>query len=260
MSADIFYLSEDLRARLGGRVSFDDFLHIEGETYREVANRRTVRFERGGRAYFIKVHLGVGWPEIFKNLLSLRLPILGAANEWGAIRRLGELGVRTPRAVAYGERGRNPASRESFIVTEDIGPAISLEDLCATWPASPPSPRFKWQLIEEVAAIARRMHEHGINHRDFYLCHFQRPITEETDPGLILMDLHRAQIREKTPRRWVIKDIGGLYFSAMDIGLTRRDLYRFMRAYRQAPLKETLRNERVFWREVAHRAQRLYEE
>jgi hypothetical protein len=37
----------------------------------------------------------VGWAEILKNLLSLRLPVLGAANEWRAIRRLAELGVES---------------------------------------------------------------------------------------------------------------------------------------------------------------------
>ena len=34
---------------------------------------------------FIKLHYGVGWREIFKNLLLGRWPVLGAKNEWRAL-------------------------------------------------------------------------------------------------------------------------------------------------------------------------------
>jgi heptose I phosphotransferase len=72
------------------------------------------------------------------------------------------------------------------------------------------------------------------------------------------MDLHRAQIRHRTPRRWVIKDIGSLYFSAMDIGLTQRDLLRFMRCYRDQSLRTVLQEKPLFWRAVQRRAERLF--
>jgi heptose I phosphotransferase len=76
--------------------------------------------EVAGRGYFVKIHRGVGWAEIVKNLLSLRLPVLGAANEWRAIQRLSELGVDSMHAVAYGLRGRNPGRQHSFIITEEL--------------------------------------------------------------------------------------------------------------------------------------------
>jgi heptose I phosphotransferase len=50
----------------------------------------------------------------------------------GAYERLTELGVDTMRAVAYGERGSNPARRQSFMITEELAPTISLEDFAAT--------------------------------------------------------------------------------------------------------------------------------
>jgi heptose I phosphotransferase len=58
-----------------------------------------------------------------------------------------------------------------------------------------------------------------------------------------VIDLHRAQVRATTPRRWRDKDLAGLYFSALDIGLTQRDLLRFLRAYFPWSLRETLRRE-----------------
>lgn len=254
----VLELAPDFRRRLRGRDGFDDIYAIEGEVYRKVARRHTLRFELDGKAYFIKAHRGVGWIEICKNLVALRLPVLGAKNEWLAIRRLNALGVRTPVAVAYGQRGCDPACRLSFLVTEDIGPAVSLEDLCAGWKTRAPSPAAKWQLIADVARIARTLHENGVNHRDFYLCHFMQLVDDPR--ALVLIDLHRAQLRRRTPRRWLVKDIGGLWFSAMDIGLTQRDLLRFVRAYRGMSLRESLARDTGFWRAVQRRAQRLYEQ
>ncbi|MST95429.1 MAG: hypothetical protein EXS33_09230 [Pedosphaera sp.] len=40
---------------------------------------------------------------------------------------------------------------------------------------------------------------------------------------LFVIDLHRAQLRDRVPARWLVKDLGGLLFSALDCGLTRRD-------------------------------------
>jgi heptose I phosphotransferase len=130
---------------------------------------------------------------------------------------------------------------------------------------SPPAPGVRVALIKKVADSARRMHEAGINHRDFYLCHFH--LAPETLVGntwrsvnirCYLIDLHRAQIRRRTPYRWQVKDLAGLYFSAMDAGLTRRDLHRFMHYYTQGGLREALGEGAEMWGEVAQRAAKLY--
>jgi hypothetical protein len=172
------------------------------------------------------------------------------------------------RVVAYGERGRNPARRESFIVTEALENTESLEDFCADWDTRPPvgraALRLKRALITRVAGIARTMHTHGMNHRDFYICHLLLDVSRDVlsvDPDtltLSLIDLHRAQLRNRTPRRWIIKDIGALYFSAMRIGLTRRDLFRFMTVYRDTTLRETLAADGKFWSRCRLRATSLY--
>ncbi|HEY9381529.1 MAG TPA: lipopolysaccharide core heptose(I) kinase RfaP [Burkholderiales bacterium] len=254
-----FFITPELRDALGGHVAFDTLLNMPGQVFRQVERRRTVRFEAGGKAYFVKAHYGVGWREIFKNLFTLRLPVLGATNEWLAIRRVEALGLRAPTIAAYGVRGSNPAARESFLVTEDVGSSISLEDYCRGWREAPPGFVRKQDLIREVALISKALHEGGVNHRDYYLCHFLRPLCGN-DTGLVVIDLHRAQIRRITPRRWIVKDIGGLYFSAMDIGLTQRDLFRFMKIYRGRSLRELLKEEDALWSDVRRRALRLYQE
>jgi len=254
------FLDEPFRSAWAGQDPFVAVEGLQGEVYRELEARRTLRTEVAGRGYFVKIHRGVGWGEILKNLVSMRLPVLGAGNEWRAIRRLEALGVDTMRPVAYGERGSNPAARHSFIVTEELAPTVSLEDYCRHWPEAPPSPRCKRALIARVATMARRMHRGGVNHRDFYICHFLLHL----DPAptadvfrLSLIDLHRAQVRAVTPRRWRDKDLAALYFSALDIGLTARDRLRFLRVYFEAPLADILRDEAPLIAHLEREAARL---
>lgn len=236
-----------------------DFFQITGDVYRdpEGANRRTLRFDNNNKAYFLKLHWGVGWAEIFKNLLSLRWPVLGAKNEWLAIKKLHSINVDTMQLLAYGETGWNPARRKSFVVTAALENTISLEDYCADWLVTPPVAKHKRLLIRRVAQMTRQLHRHGINHRDLYICHFllnQSWRGDEQDLHLALIDLHRVQIRHKTPPRWLIKDLGALWYSAMEIGLTQRDLLRFMREYSAGSLRETLLHEHAFWGQVKLRA------
>ena len=74
---------------------------------------------------------------------------------------------------------------------------------------------------------------------------------------LTLIDLHRALLKKNLGQRWVIKDVGSLYFSAMDIGLTQRDLFRFVRGYAGTGLRTALTEHGTFWDKVKERAHRL---
>jgi len=235
--------------------SFDGIMALDGAVYRALEGRRTVRVERGGRAFFVKQHCGVGWGAIVKALARLRRPVLGADPEWRAIEHLQTAGIATARLAGKGARGANPARRESFVVLEDLGDVISLEDLVRTWSAAPPDPADRRRLVRAVADLARGMHACGLNHRDFYLCHI---LKERGGDRLYLLDLHRAQVRPRVPRRWLVKDLGGLYFSALGAGLTRHDRLRFIAAYQDRPLRQALAGPGAgLWRAVERRARRL---
>jgi heptose I phosphotransferase len=253
----ILVLREDFRR--AWPQPFDAVRQVQGDVYRHKEGRTTQRFEFEGAPYFLKIHRGVGWGEIFKNLSQLRLPVLGAQNEWRAIEFLHRHDIGTMTCVGYGKLGFNPARQLSFLLTEELGAMESLEDHCAVWPQDPPSPLQKRLLIEAVARIAGTMHRQGMNHRDFYLCHFLMDDNWDqcSPPPLHLIDLHRAQIRRRTPRRWQIKDLGALYFSAADIGLSRRDVLRFVRCYTGLPLRQALADQQL-WTQVCRRAIKLY--
>ena len=313
------YLREDL-----GQLSFDELLEIgknmigghhnvvEARDKLGEEGRRTVSFSHNSERYYLKIHDGVGWKEIGKNLTSLRLPVLGAENEWKGVHHLRRqtllqnLGLNTLNIAGYGTRERrfwkilnNPAKRQSLIVTDEIPEAISLEDLFKDklfWGrnANKTSDKicFKRWLIEQLAQTARVLHNSGANHRDFYLSHFLLQRTKESheptpeNSSLFLIDLHRMQIHKPrwtawikailqgalklqrphppesvTPRRWKMRDVSGLHYSSMDLGLTKRDLIRFISTYENISNRqvlEALQDNDGFWRDVQSRAQNLY--
>ena len=263
MFVNELYLQPALAARFGDQDPFAQVDRLKGRVYRQVARRRTLRVRLGDQVFFLKRHHGVGWLEIFKNLLAGRLPILGAGSEFRAARALMAAGVSVPEPVAYGERGLNPAGRESFLLSRAIEPSISLEDLAKTWCEARPAAKDWWRLVDAVADVTSTMHRAGINHRDLYICHFLlRPDSFPDAPDLTLIDLHRAQIRPSVPRRWLIKDLGALWFSAAQARPSRRDAYRFILRYTGQPLRAALtEDDRVeFWEAVLKRAQQLHAE
>ncbi|TDG15839.1 lipopolysaccharide core heptose(I) kinase RfaP [Seongchinamella unica] len=231
-----------------------------GDVYRNKEGRKTLRFDWRGRSWFLKLHSGIGWREIAKNLLQGRLPVLGASNEFRAVKALEALGVDTMAVGAYASLGRDPAAIQSMIVTEDLVGTVSLEDYCEHWAQRPPLFAIRLRLLCKLADSAGRMHRAGINHRDFYICHFHldESTLQQPSPRCYVIDLHRAQIRRRTPRRWLVKDLAGLYFSAMDCGLQRRDLLRFMSRYTEGGLRVALGRDRALWQAVEQRAERLY--
>ena len=255
-------LAEPFKSLWQGKDAFTEVEKLQGQDYRELEGRRTLRTEVAGRGYFVKIHRGIGWGEIVKNLLTLRAPVLGAGQEWTAIQRLTEAGVPTMTAVAFGERGANPAAQHSFIVTEELAPTTDLEQLSLNWREQPPAPRFKRALIAEVAKMVGTMHRAGVNHRDCYICHFLLHTDREPtadDLRLSVIDLHRAQTRAATPKRWRDKDLAALYFSALDIGLTERDKLRFLRGYFGKPLRDILRDEAPLLAWMERKAAKLYD-
>ncbi|MHC4948494.1 MAG: lipopolysaccharide core heptose(I) kinase RfaP [Planctomycetota bacterium] len=256
-------LSHQLRPCLPDDGVFEAVAALDGPVYRQHKNRRTFRTTLGGRAYFVKVHGHTGWREIVKNLLYLRMPVTSAQTEVEAIRRLERLGIPTVRVAGHGCRGRSPARRESFLITEALENTVSLETVAEPHRDHLP-PAVRRRLVESVARIARTLHRNGLNHRDFYLCHFlaHRDDLEAEDAGtsvpLHLIDLHRMQMRSHTPRRWVIKDLAGLLFSALDAELTPRDYLRFGRVYFGGPVRTWWPRTRRLRRDVLRRAARQY--
>ena len=74
-------LEEPFKTLWAGRDPFVAVEALQGEVFRELEARRTLRTEVDGKGYFVKIHRGIGWAEIAKNLLTAKLPVLGAGQE-----------------------------------------------------------------------------------------------------------------------------------------------------------------------------------
>jgi len=263
------YLSDELAPRYTKPFDIQNIMQTEGDIIRKAPGRRTILFQYQDKRYYIKSHTGVGWREILKNLSYLKKPVIGAQNEWHGIHHLDRINIKTMTPAGYGMANRNPARRQSFIITEALEDTISLEEYCGRWQTQRPQGkveiRFKRWLIDKVASITRVMHNSGANHRDYYLIHFllKRGYDQEGDlsiekSNLFVIDLHRMQLRKRTPYRWRVKDVAGLYFSSMDVNLSQRDLFRFMTLYTGKTLRQTLSEDKRFWRAVVNRGTRVY--
>ncbi|MEM9254519.1 MAG: lipopolysaccharide core heptose(I) kinase RfaP [Pseudomonadota bacterium] len=227
--------------------------------YRAREGRTTLRFESSGRAFFLKLHRGIGWWEIAKNLLRLRPPVLGASVEYRALDRLQKSDLLSLQVVAYASSGFNPARRQSALVTDALTNTVSLEDVCRNWYRAPPTNREKHAIIRALALTVRRMHDLGLMHRDCYLCHFHlhKDSVREREPRLSIIDLHRARYRPRIPLRWRVKDLSALHFSALECGLGGRDSKLFVRHYVRGNQCNALNGLR-FWRRVEQRGLQLY--
>lgn len=254
----IFELSAPLQEYFEG--SFEAVMAVEGEVHRAKEGRRTVSFEHEGKEYFAKVHGGIGWSEVLKNYLQFKKPVVDASNEWLAAESLQRAGVETVTIVGKGLRGRNPAIRDSFVIMDGLAERDVVEFLLKRGV----SPALRRMITRKVADSARRMHAAGINHRDFYLCHFHAPErdwsewTGEDDFVLPVMDLHRAQLRSKVPRRWLVKDLGALLYSAIDCEVSRREVILFLQVYLGKDWRDQVRANQGFWKAVVARGRAFY--
>jgi UDP-glucose:(heptosyl)LPS alpha-1,3-glucosyltransferase len=231
---------------------FQDFMQLNGLVVRQAANRKTMRLIISGQSYFIKQHLGIGWGEIFKNLLTGKKPIIGALTEANAIQAMMKLGIKTTPLAAYGATNSLPSSQQSFLLTEDLGDILSVEDVCKSWALSPPSDELRQNILVAIAKLASKFHGAGFCHRDFYICHLAFPREQElnSNTDFYLLDLHRVVRLKDAKDKAIAKDIAALIFSCMDFGFTSRDWEVFKNNY--------LPQNQEFWEFVKARAEQLH--
>ena len=107
----------------------------------------------------------------------------------------------------------------------------------------PPAEFRRWKrgLIEELARLARLLHDRRCFHKDLYLCHFyiHQDDTRAQPAGgwrgrVYLIDLHRLKYHPWTWRLWQMKDLAQLLYSSAVAGVGARDQLAFWHAYRSS--------------------------
>ena len=225
-----------------GLHAFDDVMQTTaGHCLRALAIRENWRLElhtphAGVRGAYLKKH------KIRSPWLWLRARLgLGPGRTAGRVEAenvaaLARDGIDAMRLIAFGEKLHTDGRLESFVLTEELAGYTQLDHFLRK--------RFHTlvsrtvgrdldldRLTADVATLARRFHERGYNHRDLYCCHFFVSEGPRGRFALRLIDLQRVQQRRWFRRRWVVKDLAQLSYSAPRERISNTQRLRFMKRY-----------------------------
>jgi len=196
--------------------------YLGGKTIKKIKARSVIRFEiliaGRKRVFYLKRH-NTKFAGL-QRILALFTPKLISSEgkrEFENICdfRKGRLGTVSP--VAAGERFVKFCWVQSFLITEDFSPFISLEYMLRD------NPEFfmgekgsyrKRNLINKIGMFARKMHKKGFNHRDFNATHILLYYKDQSDaPNIALFDLQRVDRSSVLQFRWIIKSLSVLNYT-----------------------------------------------
>lgn len=173
---------------------------------------------------FLKRYQNIPVPKQIKNWFSRRRRISMADCDRTPAEILKNLGINTPKTIAFGAQWQGLFEKRSFIITEKIPASHSLEEKMPN--------RFyddRKNFIERLAAFISKFHKTGFRHRDLYLCH----IFCSTGGNFTLIDLSRVFKPLIFSKRFLVKDLAQLYYSSPGSIVTKADRLRFYLSYTQ---------------------------
>lgn len=212
-----------------------------GRLLRALPDRENWRLELhdaqlGLRAAYLKKHHVRTWRQWLRARLGWGPRASAGRVEATNVARLEADGIAAMRVIAFGERLHGNGLLESFVLTEELTGFTQLDHFLrrrfGECDACRPRPDGDLQaLIAAVADVARRFHAAGYNHRDLYCCHF---FIRESLPGRFqvnLIDLQRVEHRRRFRRRWIVKDLAQLAYSAPRERISWRHQIAFVKRY-----------------------------
>ena len=191
----------------------------------------------GFRGVFLKKHHVRTWHSRIRAMFGLAPGQTAGRVEAENVGRLAAIGIASMRVAAWGERLHSDGRLESYLMTEELEGYRPLEQFLAERfgqaeaHSGATRDRDLGRLIRLVADTARRFHRSGYNHRDFYCCHF---FIRELSTGRFdvrLIDLQRVQHRVRFRRRWLVKDLAQLSYSASRRQIKCTQRMAFIRRY-----------------------------
>lgn len=209
-----------------------------GDLYKENRFRSVVRITLTGKAgpasFFLKRHRRHSLRDLLLHFLRGGSLLSPGHNEWEACEQLRLLGIPACTPVAWGERSWLGLPLKSLFLSLQVEGAERLEDFIVRAFAVPNKPEhkeLKAGLIEMLSDYARRLHDAGLFHRDFYLGHVL--VTNDGHGGhpLLIIDLQRVGKRSWLSRRARVKDLAAMNYTAASGQISRTDRLRFLSQY-----------------------------
>lgn len=193
-------------------------------------HRSRIQFELNGKTLFLKRYDKPPIRAQLKNWTSHKKRACTSDFDRLPAEQIAAAGIGTPKTIAFGCRWNMFFEKQSFIITEKIPNAESLERKLPDFfyqPCTPENKKQKDRFINDLADFARKFHDTGFRHRDLYLAH----IFMDDGGKFHLIDLQRAFKPLLTAGRFRLKDITQLYYSAPGQYFTRSDRLRFFLRY-----------------------------
>ena len=218
--------------------------------------RSRLQFEMGAgeTAVFMKRYDRVPIAVQIKNWFAARRRISSGLFDFEAGEKLSKLGIKTPRTIGYGESRGRCFEKKSFIITEKIPNAQSLEKrlpVCFTGSGTVANLKARRAFIARLGGFVKKFHDTNFRHRDLYFAH----IFYSDSGEFYLIDLSRVFRPMLFSERFRIKDIAQVYYSAAGRYFSRTDRLRFYIAY-SGQTKLTDRD-KAFIRAVVKKANRM---
>ncbi len=176
--------------------------------------------------------------------------------EFKATQELNQAGINTPKVAAYGTQWGKIFEKRSFIVTEKVPDAEALERNLPAYFQGQPEPenlKLRRNFIAKLAGFINKFHRTDYRHRDLYFSH----IFYSDTGSFYLIDLARAFKPIFLKKRFQVKDIAQLYYSAPGRYFTNSDRLRFYIKY--TGRKKLTNGDRTFIRSVIKKAKKMVE-
>ncbi len=168
--------------------------------------------------------------------------------------RLNAARINAPKTICRGQQWGGLFEKRSFIITEKIADAQSLEKklpACFDEPSNTKNRKLRNEFIDKLANFVKKFHATNYRHRDLYLCH----IFHDASDKFYLIDLARAFKPRLFAERFRVKDIAQLYYSTPGSKFSRTDRLRF---YQQLTGRDKLtKKDKRFIGKVKNKAKRM---
>jgi heptosyltransferase-2 len=237
-SRESFFCDEDYKAGLGelgltsidAVFSFNEAQNLTKDNLPRHRSRLRLEINLPPATLFLKRYDCPPISVQLKNWLSANKRVSCGLFDIKPAIKLAVAGINTPKIISYGEQWGIFFEKRSFIVTEKIPNAESLERRlpdCFNAPATIENLKLRRNFIAQLAAFVKKFHETNYRHRDLYLSH----IFYDDSGRFYLIDLARAFRPGLLAERFRVKDIAQLFYSAPARFFSKTDRLRFYLGY-----------------------------
>jgi len=208
--------------------SFDQGLNLAKQNISKHRTRLQIELKDKQTIIFLKRYNNPPILTQLKNWLSSHKKISSSFLDFEPAEKLANLGINTPKTILLTQQWGKIFEKRSAIATQHIPNAQSLEKKLPSFFTEQNNNKQKETFINDLAEFVKKFHNTGYRHRDLYFAHI---FYNQTENIFHLIDLARAFKPTIFKKRFTIKDLAQLYYSAPAKFFTKTDRLRFYKIY-----------------------------